>query len=47
MLDPTFSINTIVGGAGLGRLGAVSIPILENSHVDIDYNSVEILPSGA
>ena len=36
-----------MGGAGLGRLGAVSIPILENSHVDIDYNSVWILPSGS
>lgn len=36
-----------MGGAGLGQLGAVSIPMLENSTVDIDYNNVEYLPCGA
>ncbi len=47
VLDPTYSINTIVNDQNVGALSAVSIPLIENSQFDIDYNSMEVLPSGA
>lgn len=47
VLDPSYGINEIVGGAGHGQIGAVTVPTMENSTVDIDYNTVEYLPSGA
>jgi len=31
----------------MGALSAVSIPMIENSQFDVDYNTMETLPSGA
>ena len=47
VLDPTYGINTIVNDANVGALGAVSVPPIENSQLDIDHNSLEVLPSAA
>jgi hypothetical protein len=47
VLDPTFSINTIVDDSKVGALSAVSVPPVENSTLDIDGASLVLLPSGA
>jgi serine/threonine protein kinase len=47
VLDPTHGINTIVNDTNVGALSAVSVPLIENSQFDIDYSTMEILPSGA
>lgn len=47
MLDPTYSINTIVDDSKVGALSAVSVPPVENSTLDIDGASLVLLPSGA
>jgi len=47
VLDPTHSINTIVTDSNAGALSAVGVPLIENSQFDIDYNTLEIQPSGA
>ena len=47
VLDPTYSINSVVNATGAGVLDAVSVPTIENSSFDIDHNTMEALPSGA
>lgn len=47
VLDPTYSINSVVNATGLGALEAVGVPTIENSSFDIDHNTMETLPSGA
>lgn len=47
VLDPSHSINTIVNDANVGALKAMSIPIVDHANYDIDFNSMEVLPSGA
>jgi hypothetical protein len=47
VLDPTFNINTIVNDDNTGVLNSIQIPTIENSAVDIDFTTLDYLPSGA
>jgi GH35 family endo-1,4-beta-xylanase len=47
VLDPTYNINTIVNDQHAGFLASIQIPTIENSAFDIDYTTLQFLPSGA
>lgn len=47
LLDPTHNIDTIVSDQNIGVLTSVSLPTIENSSYDIDYNTLSTLPCGA
>jgi hypothetical protein len=47
VLDPTYSINTIVNDTKVGALSAVSVPVIESSQLHLDGNTMEALQCGA
>lgn len=47
VLDPTMNINNIVNEEKAACLSAISLPTIENSQFDVDYQSLTILPCGA
>lgn len=47
VLDPTFNVNTIVNDQNAGFLASIQIPQIENSAFDIDFTTLQFLPSGA
>lgn len=46
-LDPGKNNDNIVTDQNFGVLNAVSLPTIENSQFDVDYQSVQTLPCGA
>ena len=47
VLDPTTNINVIVNDQNAGFLASIQIPTIENSSFDIDFTTLQFLPSGA
>lgn len=47
VLDPTYNINTVVNDQNTGVLTSIQVPNIENSAFDIDFTTLNFLPSGA
>lgn len=47
VLDPTTNINMIVNDQNVGVLASIHIPTIENSAFDMDFSTLNFLPSGA
>lgn len=47
VLDPSKNIDTIISDENVGVLTSVSLPTIENSQFDVNYQSLTVLPCGA